>query len=137
MDHRFRIEIIDGVCLVTPAVKVESLDWELIDAAADEILQQTLSLNPPLLVFDLTEVHYFGSIFVSLLLRCWKRVSQAQGRFALGGITSPVREILTVLHLSNLWPLHLELAQAIEFVRNPPAEQSSSTEPGPSGPRSA
>ena len=66
----------------------------------------------PLAVFDLSEVDYFGSMFLALLIRCWKLVSARGGMMALAGVSDRARELLRVTSLDMVWPIYANRREA-------------------------
>ena len=59
----FRLEWHGDVVVVTPASNIESMNWDLIEQAADVIMSPLRDQSMPLVVVDLSEVGYFGSVF--------------------------------------------------------------------------
>ena len=59
---------------------LESLEFGLERQVAELVMEPLRhQVDPPLLVFDLSKVDYFGSMFLALLLRCWKLALRAEG----------------------------------------------------------
>jgi len=56
-------------------------------------LELALGATSPLVV-DLSQVDYFGSVFLAVLLRCWKMVMAKGGTMALSGVSARARELL-------------------------------------------
>lgn len=67
---RFQVEMFGDICVVVPAIDMESLEWELVEPAADMVLGPILKNDKPRIIFDLGKIAFFGSVFLSLLLRC-------------------------------------------------------------------
>jgi anti-anti-sigma factor len=67
-------------------------------------------------VFDLTQVDNFGSIFLALLIRCWKLVTSQGGTMALAGVNDRTRELLRVTSLDMVWPIYQSRREAIEAL---------------------
>ena len=66
----FRVERHGDIGVIIPASEVESLSENLIQQAA-EIVLAPLKKDPPAgLVIDLSQVKFFGSVFISFLLKC-------------------------------------------------------------------
>ena len=66
----FHIERHGEVAVVTPSAKVEEMYETMIEQAARMVIQSLKSDPPAGIVVDLSQVTYFGSVFVSFLLRC-------------------------------------------------------------------
>ena len=59
-----------GSCIVViPAANVETMRWDLIEPAAAIILGPLKEQKVPMVVFDLSSVAYFGSVFLALLYK--------------------------------------------------------------------
>ena len=68
LDQSFRIERHGEIAVVTPSAKVEEMHETMIEQAA-RLVVQSLREDPPAgIVVDLSQVNYFGSVFVSFLL---------------------------------------------------------------------
>jgi len=84
----FRFEWHGNTLVITPAANVEQMRWDLIEQAADIVMTPLVEQQAPIVIFDLGEVNYFGSVFLALLLRCHKYVRSRGGEMVLCG-TSP------------------------------------------------
>lgn len=112
----FTIERHGDVTVIVVSAAVELMDSTLIDEAAELILAPLRSQECPLVVVDLTEVPYFGSIFLGLLLRCWKLASVKGGLMALVGVSDRARELLRVTSLDMVWPIYAGRREAVEAL---------------------
>ncbi|GAC1463250.1 MAG: hypothetical protein NVSMB9_00500 [Isosphaeraceae bacterium] len=99
---------------VTPAL--ESMDPILEEQVAEVILNSIRGQDAPLVLFDLSEVDYFGSIFLAVLLRCWKLTTARGGSMALSGVSPHARELLRVTSLDMIWPMYQTRTEAIEAL---------------------
>ncbi len=74
------IEHLGEVTLISAMPALESLEFGLERQVAELVMEPLRhQVDPPLLVFDLSKVDYFGSMFLALLLRCWKLALRAEG----------------------------------------------------------
>jgi len=112
----FRIEWHGNAVVVVPAENVESMRWDLIEPAAEIVLNPLKKSDVPMLVFDLSDVRYFGSVFLSLLLRCHKFVKERGGEMVLCGASKMASELLGVTALDTLWALYDTRQEALEAV---------------------
>jgi anti-anti-sigma factor len=117
-DGAFRIERHGDVMIVCPGQDVETLRWDLIEQAAELVLEPIRQQPAPLVLIDLGEVSYFGSVFLSLLLRCWKQVSSTGGTMVLCGVSPRARELLRVTALDTLWAIYDTRREAIEVLES-------------------
>jgi anti-anti-sigma factor len=67
-------------------------------------------------VFDLTAVDYFGSMFLALLLRCWKLVQSKGGEMVLAGVSDRAKELLRITALDMVWPMYGTPREAMEAL---------------------
>ncbi len=81
----FKLEWHGNAVVITPAANVESMRWDLIEQAADIVMWPMRNQDVPMVVFDLSDVGYFGSVFLALLLRCHKFVKSRGGELVLCG----------------------------------------------------
>ena len=103
-----------GDCLVViPAASVEKLQWDLIEPVAAIILEPLKTLSVPMVVYDLSRVAYFGSVFLALLLRCHKLVKSRGGELVLCDPSEMARELLRVTSLDTLWAIYDSREEAL------------------------
>src|SRR5947208_16064733 len=89
-----QIERHGDTAIIVPASEVEFMQWELIEQAADIVLLPLKREPAANVLVDLSQVAYFGSVFLSLLLRCYKLVKQQGGEFCICGASDRARELL-------------------------------------------
>lgn len=112
----FRIERHGDVAVVVPSPEVESMSESLIQQAAEMVLAP-LRTNPPAgLIIDLEQVEYFGSVFLSFLLRCHLLLKKTGSEVVLAGASQRARELLRLTALDTLWALYESRAQALEAL---------------------
>ncbi|MHC4879692.1 MAG: STAS domain-containing protein [Planctomycetota bacterium] len=102
--------------VITPASDIENLNWDLIEQAAEVIMTPIREQEMPMVVFDLSEVSYFGSVFLALLLRCHKLVKSSGGELVLCGATELAKELLRITALDTLWAIYDSREEAIEAL---------------------
>lgn len=112
----FRLEWHGNTVIITPASNVESMSWELIEQAADIVMAPLKRHDSPMVVFDLSEVNYFGSVFLALLLRCHTAVKSRGGELVLCGASKMARELLKITALDTLWAIYESREEALEAV---------------------
>jgi anti-anti-sigma factor len=112
----FRIERHGDIAVVIPSPEVESMHETEIQLAAQMVLAP-LKENPPAgLVIDLSQVNYFGSVFISFLLRCHMLVKKHGSEVVLAGASDRIRELLHLTALDTLWALYATRAEALEAL---------------------
>jgi anti-sigma B factor antagonist len=113
-EDAFTIERHGDVTVITANPALERLEFGLEEQAADLILKPLKRQENPLILFDLSQVDYFGSMFLALLIRCWKLALSHGGSMALSGVTSRTRELLRVTSLDIVWPIYDTRHEAME-----------------------
>lgn len=88
-EQSFRIERHGEIAIVIPTPKVEEMHEALIDQAARMVVTSLHEDPPSGIVIDLSQVNYFGSVFVSFLLRCHREAKKLGSEIVLAGHPSP------------------------------------------------
>src|SRR5437868_10012538 len=112
----FSVERHGDIAVITPASEVESMPENLIQQAA-EIVLVPLRKDPPAgLVIDLSQVKFFGSVFISFLLKCHMLVKKHGSEVVLAGASDRIRELLHLTALDTLWALYNTRAEALQAL---------------------
>jgi anti-anti-sigma factor len=114
----FQIERHGEVTIIRPAPAIESVRWDLIEQAAEMVLQPIQREECPLVIVALDNINYFGSVFLSLLLRCWKHISMKGGTMVLSGVSPRAQELLRVTALDTLWAIYDTEQEALEALES-------------------
>ncbi|HXG12322.1 MAG TPA: STAS domain-containing protein [Gemmataceae bacterium] len=112
----FRIERHGDIAVIIPSPEVESMPENLIQQAAQMVLAPLRADPPAGLVIDLSQVSYFGSVFLSFLLRCHMLVKKHGSEVVLAGASERARELLHLTALDTLWAIYNTRAEAIEAL---------------------
>jgi anti-sigma B factor antagonist len=112
----FTIERRGELTIVTATPALESIAMGLEDQAAELIFEPLRRDAEPLIVFDLSKVDYFGSVFLGVLLRCWKLVQAKGGTMALAGVSLRAKELLHLTSLDFVWPIYADRREAVEAL---------------------
>ncbi|MEZ6063213.1 MAG: STAS domain-containing protein [Planctomycetaceae bacterium] len=112
----FELEWHGNTVVVIPASNVESLQWDLVEQAADVIMEPLVAQDVPMVVVDLTRVGYFGSVFLALLLRCHKFVKKRGGELVLCGANEMARELLKITALDTIWAIYETRPEALQAI---------------------
>lgn len=115
-DNDFQLSFHGNAVVITPAANVESMKWDLIEPSADIVMTPLQELDPPMVVFDLGDVTYFGSVFLALLLRCHKHVKSRGGELVLCGASRMALELLRVTALDTLWAIYDTREEALDAL---------------------
>ena len=90
------------------------LDEVGLEAIGNQLIDIAQEASPPLLVLDMAITEFFGSSFIEVLFRVWKRLqTHPNSKFAISGLQEYCREVLEVTHLDKLWPLYASRAEAV------------------------
>jgi anti-anti-sigma factor len=111
-----QIERHGDIAIIVPANEVESMQWDLIQQAAEIVLAPLKKEPASGVIVDLSKVAFFGSVFLSLLLRCHKLVKQQGGEMVLCGVSDHARELLRLTALDTIWAIYDTRAQALEAL---------------------
>jgi anti-sigma B factor antagonist len=109
----FGVERHGDIAVIIPSPEVESMEENLIQQAAKMVLAPLKEDPPAGLIIDLTKVSYFGSVFVSFLLRCHMLAKQHGSEVVLAGPSERTRELLHLLALDTLWAIYHTRAEAL------------------------
>jgi anti-anti-sigma factor len=104
------------VTLISATPELENLEFGLEEQVANLVMEPLRKQDIPLVVFDLTDVDYFGSMFLALLLRCWKLAQSRGGMMALAGVSDHARELLRITALDMVWPIYTTRREAMEAL---------------------
>ena len=110
-----KIERHGEIAIITPSPEVEKMHFNLMEEAS-KIVLESLKQDPPTgLIFDLSKVDYVGSVFLSFLLHCHKRVKGAgsDSEVVVAGASKKARELLHMTALDTIWPLYDKRSDAI------------------------
>ena len=107
------IERHGDIAVITPSPEVEKMPENLMEQAAQMVLSPLRADPPTGLIFDLSKVDYVGSVFLSFLLRCHKRVKEHGSEVVVAGASPRARELLHMTALDTLWPLYATRAEAM------------------------
>ncbi len=104
--------------IVTATPALESVGMGLEDLAATVIIEPLKGMDEPVVIFDLSQVNYFGSVFLAVMIRCWKVVLAKSGTMALAGVSSHARELLHVTALDTAWPIYADRREAVDALQD-------------------
>ena len=115
-DESFQLEWHGNAIVIIPAANVESMRWDLIEQAAELVMAPLREIEVPIVIFDISDVSYFGSVFLALMLRCYKFVKTRGGDFVLCGASKMACELLRVTALDTLWAMYDTREEALEAL---------------------
>jgi len=115
-DEAFTLERHGDLTIITVTPALEHIAFGLEEQVAELILKSLRHQQNPLIVFDLSQADNFGSMFLALLIRCWKLALSQGGTMALSGLTERARELLRVTALDTVWPIYDSRREAMEAL---------------------
>jgi anti-anti-sigma factor len=113
----FTIERRGEVTVISGTEQLEHIEFGLEEAVSDLILKPLQRQAQPQVVFDLSRVKFFGSVFLAVLIRCWKLVGARGGSMVLSGVDERSRELLRITSLDMVWPIYQSKREAIEALQ--------------------
>jgi len=105
-DEVFTLERHGDLTIITATEALERMDFDLEEQVADLILRPLRRQENPLIVFDLSQADNFGSMFLAVLIRCWKLALSQGGTMALSGVTERAGEFPRVTALDTGLPIY-------------------------------
>jgi anti-anti-sigma factor len=114
----FQIQRHGDIVVVVPSPDVENMPDALIEQAAQLVLSPLREDPPAGLIIDLARVNYFGSMFITFLMRCHLLMHKQghPGELVLAGVSERVRELLRMTNLDTLWALYDTRSEALEAL---------------------
>lgn len=112
----FHIERHGDIAVIVPSTEVESMPENLIQQAAEMVLAPLRADPPAGLIIDLSQVSYFGSVFLSFLLRCHMLVKKHGSEVVLVVTSDRARELLHLTALDTLWGIYRTRAEALDAL---------------------
>ena len=116
-NEAFTIERLGDLTVIAATRALEQIEFGLEEQVADLVLEPLRRQENPLIIFDLSQVDNFGSMFLALLIRCWKLTVSQGGTMALSGVSDRTRELLRVTALDMVWPIYETRREAIEALQ--------------------
>jgi anti-anti-sigma factor len=104
------------VTLISATPALERLEAGAEEQISSLILDNLRDEDGPLIIFDLSAVDYFGSMFLTVLLRCWKLATGRGGMMVLAGVSSHAKELLRITSLDMIWPIYATRREALESL---------------------
>ena len=109
----FQVRRHGDLAVVVPSPEVEHLPETLLEPAAQMVLAPLREDPPNQIIVDLSRVKYFGSAFITFLLRCHHLLVKRGADLVLAGVNDNIRELLRITNLNNHWALYDTAPEAI------------------------
>jgi anti-anti-sigma factor len=115
-EDAFTIERHGDVHVVSPSQALERMDAALVGDAATLMLEPLLRNESPQVVVDLQELASFGTPFLAMLIRCWKRISERGGTMVISNASPEVLQLFKITRFDTLWPLYETRGEAVNAL---------------------
>ena len=112
----FQVKRHGDIAVIVPSPQVEHLPETLLQPAAQMVLAPLKEDPPNQIIVDLSEVGYFGSAFITFLLRCHLLVKKRGSELVLAGANPRIRELLRTTALDTLWALYDDRQEALNAL---------------------
>jgi anti-anti-sigma factor len=112
----FQVRRHGDVAVIVPSPQIEHLPETLLQPAAQMVLAPLKEDPPNQIIVDLSDVGYFGSAFITFLLRCHLMAKSRGSELVLAGVNKEIRELLRTTALDTLWALYDTAAEAVEAL---------------------
>ena len=112
----FTIERRGELTIVSANPALETVGSDIESIAAELIVKPLKEEVEPVVLFDLSQVTYFGSVFLAIMIRCWKIVLAKSGTMAPAGVSAQARELLHLTSLDQSWPMYDTRREAINAL---------------------
>src|SRR5271155_2277254 len=107
-----------GVTVVTLGPEYENLEESELETLKVALLEVAERAEPPIIVFDLSHLRFFGSALIEALFRAWNHVkARPGGRLSLCGLTGYCREVVEITHLDQLWSIFETRDEAVQALK--------------------
>lgn len=117
VESLFTIERHGDLTVITASRELEHIEYGSEEMIANLVLGPLRRQEAPLIIFDLGRVDNFASMFLAILIRCWKLALSRGGTMALSGVNDRARELLRVTALDMVWPIYQTRREAMEALQ--------------------
>ncbi len=105
----------DGIQEIVLSGRMDGAGTEQVAARFTE----TIAAHPPRVVVDMTRVRFLSSIGIRLLVATAKALKQHGGRMVIAGPQPLVKEVLEIVGIAVLIPVHADLESACSALAEP------------------
>jgi anti-anti-sigma factor len=112
----FQVKRHGDIAVIVPSPQIEHLPETLLQPAAQMVLAPLKQDPPNQIIVDLSEVGYFGSAFITFLLRCHLMAKNRGSELVLAGVNKEIRELLRTTALDTLWALYDTAEEALKVL---------------------
>lgn len=111
-----QVSTLDQATVVRFGSEYKNITEEIVPSASTALLAAAGGEQIHM-VLDFSHVEFFGSSFIEVLFRVWKRLQQRGGGFALANVSTYCQEVLKTTHLDTLWPVCATVEDAAALLK--------------------
>lgn len=108
----FEITRDGNTLLITPRVNLAGIILDTLTSQMQRLYSAVDEDDVSQVIVDMRNTSYFGSDFIGVLLKIWRRIRSRDGGFALCNMTEGENDILSICELDKLWKIYPTLADA-------------------------
>ncbi|MCS6865322.1 MAG: STAS domain-containing protein [Gemmataceae bacterium] len=112
----FQVKRLGDLAVIVPTAQIEDLPETLLQPAAEMVLAPLKEDPPNQIIVDLSNVSYFGSAFITFLLRCHHLLATRGSELVLAGVNPNIRELMRITNLEMHWAMYDTAKEAIEAL---------------------
>ena len=109
----FRLEVDGTTLIIVPLVEGAGFRYQQLHVEANALQRKFEMKQFVNLVVDLSNLNYFGSELIGVLIRLARTVTNGNGRAAMSGPSQKMLEVLETMRLTKLWPIYASLEDAL------------------------
>lgn len=112
----FDVQLSRGVLIVTPVGDAVSFREADVLGGIEGVQERIRGCDPPLVVADLANSGYFGSVIIGALASFAELALEAGGAFAACNVSQQMVHVLKVMQLDERWNIHPNRKAAMKAV---------------------
>jgi anti-anti-sigma factor len=113
----FKVEADGPTLVIAPLVEGCGFRYQQLHVEANSLQRKFETKQFTNLVMDLSQMNYFGSELIGVLIRLARTATNGNGRAALCGPSPKMLEVLDGMRLKKLWPIFASRDDALKHVK--------------------
>ncbi len=113
----FKVEADGPTLVIAPLVEGCGFRYQQLHIEANSLQRKFETKQFTNLVMDLSNMNYFGSELIGVLIRLARTATNGNGRAALCGPSPKMLEVLDGMRLKKLWPIFASRDDALKHVK--------------------
>jgi anti-anti-sigma factor len=108
-----------NLAVITPSPAVGNALEDALERESRVVLD-LLRANPPQgIVMDLSQLDYFGSLFLAFMIRCHTLTKKNGGSLVVAGASQRARDLFRMTALDTLWNSYKDQDEALQTFATP------------------